>query len=264
MIAPAVVLLGVAVACVPALAQQSASPSFGMVSTLSAGGGESSSASFRVISSLDATGVGGETLGATSRLLSGGAVWLVSTPFDDDDGDSVANGEESSVRGGDGNGDSVSDETQASVASLAGVGTPLTAEVLSGDCGAISLADAETAAALGPSARYSFPYGLLRLRLACSGTSGEVTVRLLFHAVPEAAWPPADFRSFGVLAPDFEGQVSYFSLPVEESGIATISGDSVPFIVVRLHDGMFGDQEAADGVIGMTAGPAALSRPVRR
>jgi hypothetical protein len=38
----------------------------------------------------------------------------------------------------------------------------------------------------------------------------------------------------------------------------------VPFVVVRLHDGMFGDQEAGEGVIGMVAGPAALSRPVRR
>lgn len=246
-------------------AQSSTSESFGMTSTLSSGGGESSSASFRLIGSLDATGVGGESSNSSFRLTSGGAVWLISTRFDDDDGDSIANGEEGSVAGGDGNGDAIPDQFQPSVASLAGVGTPLTAEAgAGGSCRVISLARAVASADLAPSARFRFPYGLVHLKISCDAPGAEAVVRLLVHAGADTPWPPADFRAFGVQAPDFEGQVSYFSLPTEGSGFADVGGTRVPFVVVRLHDGMFGDQTAADGVIELTAGPAIESRPVRR
>lgn len=247
-----------------ARAQTSTSESFGVTATLSSGGGESSSQSFRVIGSLDATGVSGESENTSSRLLSGGAVWLISTKFDDDDGDSVPNGEESAVSSGDGNGDSIPDQFQASVASLAGVGTPITAQIESGGCRAISLAKALTTDDLGPSARYAFPLGLVHVRLTCDAPGQQAVVRLLFHTGTDTPWPLADFRAFGVRAPDFEGQVSYFSLPVEESGVADIGGARVPFVVLRLTDGMYGDATAADGEIEVTGGPASEARPVRR
>lgn len=248
----------------PALAQTSASESHVVTGTLSSGGGEASSASFRVISSLDATGVAGGSASASSSLVSGGGVWLVSLQFDDDDGDSIANGEEGSVSGGDGNGDAIPDQFQATVASLSGVGTPLTAEIESGGCRAITLAQALTTDDLSPSARYRFPHGLVRVSLACDAPGAEAVVRLLFHAPAGTPWPLADFRAYGVRAPDFEGQVSYYSLPTEETGVADVGGQSVPFVVVRLRDGLYGDANAEGGIVELTAGPAAESRPARR
>lgn len=247
-----------------AAAQTSESESFRLTGSLSSGGGESSSASFRVIGSIDAAGFVGESQSSSFRLASGAASWLLSAAFDDDDGDSITNGEEASVRGGDGNGDSIPDQLQASVASLAGVGTPVTAETESGGCRAIALASAQNSVDLGPSARYRFPHGLVRLRLSCDTPGAEAVVRLLFHTGPNSPWPPADFRAFGVLAPDFEGQVSYFSLPVEDAGVTDIGGSRVPYVVLRLHDGAYGDSTGQDGIIDLTVGPAMESRPVRR
>lgn len=264
MIRVAACCLAVALSFDGAAAQTSESESFRVTGSLSSGGGESSSASFRVIGSIDASGFVGASRSSSFLLESGDASWLVGTTFDDDDGDSITNGEEASVRGGDGNGDSIPDQLQASVASLAGVGTPVTADAESGGCRAISLASTQDSEDLGPSARYRFPHGLVRLRLACDAQGAEAVVRLLYHAAPDSPWPPADLRAFGVRAPDFEGQVSYYSLPFEEAGVADIGGSRVPYVVLRLHDGAYGDATGQDGIIDLTVGPATESRPVRR
>jgi hypothetical protein len=247
-----------------AVAQTSSSESFGLTLTPTAGAAESSSESFRMIASIDATGIVGRAVSDSFAVDAGGVELLFTSPADDEDADSVSNEEEASINGGDGNGDSVPDQLQPFVASLQGITTPVNAEIREGGCTSISLAEAIAASTLGASPRFGFPYDLVRIRLRCGEPGDDTLIRLRYFAGDDPVWPPEDVRAFGVRAPDFDGTPSYFSLPVEGTGLETVGDARVAWIDVRLTDGMFGDTDAGEGEIELTCGPAWPSRPIRR
>jgi hypothetical protein len=185
------------------------------------------------------------------------------TPIDDGDG-VPATVEDDGPNGGDGNGDHVLDSTQANVASLpSATGHGYITVVASGDggCGELQNVQAMTEAAEGSDPSFAYPFGLISFHLQCT------TITIFLHGA-DPAFPPAVYRKFGPVAPNFNGPSQFYTLPGVVFGTIQVPAGTGPSVVTAtftLRDNQLGDGSGTIGLIVDPSGPAipiANSTPV--
>ena len=161
----------------------------------------------------------------------------------DDDG-IPASIEDSAPNNGDGNGDGIRDSLQSNVASFPSV--TLEAPV---NCNVNNMQLLSEQEVSSEDSEYSFPYGLLQFRLACS----EAKVKIYFHSTGDLSGYV--YRKYGPVPPSFSNS-KWYTLSQVIFDTEEIAGNRVAYAEFTLRDGELGDDTPADGYIVDAGGPA--------
>jgi len=168
--------------------------------------------------------------------------------------------EDGAPNGGDGNGDGTPDKSEPNVASLpsaTGRGdlTIVTSGGVGAGCNQLLNVQAVTEATEGNDAGFDYPFGLVDFTIMnCTST----TVTVFFHGA-DPANPPAIYRKFGPVAPNFVGPSQFYTLPGVVFGtqkVPPMTGPDVVTATFTLTDNQLGDGSGTVGVIVDPGGPA--------
>jgi hypothetical protein len=87
-------------------------------------------------------------------------------------------------------------------------------------------------------------------KLECS----SATIRIIYHGIPSL--DGYTYRKFGPVAPDFDGESQWYTLPGVTFGTVEIDDVTTAYAEFTLQDGQLGDDTGVEGIIIDQGGPA--------